>query len=284
MGAALVGVDRVGEGVDALAVRLVPLHGDLDGDARALRAEADHRPVGRTLARVEVPDEVLDAALVVVGDLDRDRLALVADDDGQAAVEEGHLLQPAGDGLEGVRRRLEDARVGPERDRRAVRLGRLALAQRGGRRRVGVALVPRETVALDLDVQPGGQGVHDADPDAVQAAGHGVGLAVELAARVQRGQHHLDRRPLLHRVPVDRDAAAVVLDPDPAVGQQRHPDRVADPGQRLVDGVVDHLLDEVVQAALPGRADVHARPLAYGLEPLEYLDLPSVVARLDFRC
>ena len=58
--------------------------------------------------------------------------------------------------------------------------------------------------------------------------------------------------------------------------------RVAVAGQRLVDGVVHDLPHEVVQAALAGRADVHARPLADGLEALEDLDRGGVVlARLD---
>jgi hypothetical protein len=48
-------------------------------------------------------------------------------------------------------------------------------------------------------------------------------------------------------------------------------DRDVDPGgaagERLVDGVVDHLVDEVVQAAQAGRPDVHAGTLADRLEP-----------------
>ena len=44
-------------------------------------------------------------------------------------------------------------------------------------------------------------------------------------------------------------------------------------GQRLVDGVVDHLVDHVVQArAVVGVADIHARPLADGIQALENLD------------
>ena len=43
-------------------------------------------------------------------------------------------------------------------------------------------------------------------------------------------------------------------------------------GHRLVDRVVDDLPDEVMQAALVGRADVHARAAADGLEALEDLD------------
>ena len=51
-------------------------------------------------------------------------------------------------------------------------------------------------------------------------------------------------------------------------------------GQRLVDGVVDDLPHQVVQAALAGGADVHAGALADRLEPLEDLDRGGVVLAL----
>ena len=54
-------------------------------------------------------------------------------------------------------------------------------------------------------------------------------------------------------------------------------DVVAVAGERLVDGVVDDLVDQVVQAAHAGRADVHAGPLADGLEALEDRDVLGVV-------
>ena len=49
-------------------------------------------------------------------------------------------------------------------------------------------------------------------------------------------------------------------------------------GHRLVDRVVDDLLDQVMQAADVGRADVHAGPLANRLEPLQDLDVSAVYA------
>ena len=48
-----------------------------------------------------------------------------------------------------------------------------------------------------------------------------------------------------------------------------HVDLGGVPGHRLVDRVVDDLPDEVVQTALTGGADVHARTFADGLQPLE---------------
>ena len=58
---------------------------------------------------------------------------------------------------------------------------------------------------------------------------------------------------------------------------QRNQDRVAKAGKRLVDGVVDDFVDEVMQSALVRGADIHARTAAHRLQPLENLDLTFVV-------
>ena len=155
-----------------------------------------------------------------------------------------------------------------------------ALVQRRPRDADGVGLGPDVALAVDLDVEPRRQRVDDRDADAVQAAGDLVAAAAELAAGVQHGQHDLDRGLALALDVAHRDAAAVVGDPDAAVGEQGDLDPVAVPGQRLVDRVVDHLGDQVVQAALTGRADVHARALADRLEALEHLDVAGVVGEV----
>ena len=50
-------------------------------------------------------------------------------------------------------------------------------------------------------------------------------------------------------------------------------DLVGVAGKRLVDGVVDDLVDHVMEArAVVGVADIHARALAHGVEALEDLD------------
>src|SRR3546814_16226268 len=81
-----------------------------------------------------------------------------------------------------------------------------------------------------------------------------VGVLVELTAGMQLGHDDLRRRHALLAVEVDRDAAAVVRHRDRAVAVQGDPDRVAPAGQRLVDGVVDPLVDPVVQAGA-GRSE-----------------------------
>ena len=76
---------------------------------------------------------------------------------------------------------------------------------------------------------------------------------------------------------VGRDAAAVVVDLHRAVVVQGHldPGRVA--GDALVGGVVDDLVDEVIDATAVGGADVHAGPLADSVETLEVREVVGPV-------
>ena len=113
----------------------------------------------------------------------------------------------------------------------------------------------------------------------MQATGDLVAAAVaELAAGVQHGQHDLDGGTPLLLHDVHRDSTAVVHDRDRVVRMDRDGDLAAEAGQGLVDGVVDHLIDEVMQAHHARRADVHARALANRLKALENRYVLSVVA------
>ena len=131
--------------------------------------------------------------------------------------------------------------------------------------------------ALDVDLHPFGQRVDARDADAVETARDLVVGAVELAARVEDRQHHLERRTLLRRMHVDRDAAAVVLDGERAVGIDDDVDHRAIAGERLVNRVVDHFVHEVVIAALSRVADVHRGALAHRLHALKDLDVLGVI-------
>jgi hypothetical protein len=126
------------------------------------------------------------------------------------------------------------------------------------------------------------QRVHARDAHAVQAAGHLVGVLVELAAGVQLGQGDLGRRALrlvlVVHLEAGRDAAAVVGDRDRIVGVDRDVDLGAVAGQRFVDRVVQHLEHQVVQAGAVRRvADVHARTLAHGFQAFEDLNRRGAV-------
>ena len=134
------------------------------------------------------------------------------------------------------------------------------------RRKLVVQILP---VPVDLDVEPGGERVHDRRADAVQAAGGGVGAAAELAARVQPGHAPARRRRAWSSLVVDGDAAAVVAHLGRPVGVQDDLDPGAVAAERLVHRVVEDLPEAVLQPPAVGRADVHAGALADRVQALK---------------
>src|SRR5438046_1266373 len=55
-------------------------------------------------------------------------------------------------------------------------------------------------------------------------------------------------------------------------------------GQGFVDGVVHHFPDQMVQAHLSGRADVHRGPQPHGFQTAKNLDRLGVVLMAALRC
>ena len=77
---------------------------------------------------------------------------------------------------------------------------------------------------------------------------------------------------------VDRNTATIIAHGAGTVRIELNQHLLGEAGQRLVDGVVDDLVDHVMQArAVIGIADIHARPLAHGIESLEDLDRFGVI-------
>ena len=271
MHATLNGGDAVGEGVDGLVIPGVPLQRDLDFLAVLGFLEGSDLAEEGLLRRVEVLDEVDDAAGVLEGRLEHGVGALVGEADLEALVQKGHDLQPFGDGLGAELDLVEDRRVRPEGDRGAVSgLARGAVV--GGRPDGRDLLLdlpalleltqPVLSVPVHLENDPAGQRVHHRDADPVEPPGHLVALTPELSAGVQGGHHDLRRRDLrVLRIRTYRDARAIIRDPTPAIAQKGDVNAVAPSRHRLVDGVVHHLPYEMVQTTGPGRPDVHPGPL-----------------------
>ena len=273
----------VGEGDDVLLIAVVVLQGDLGLFVVAPAGDVDHVVVQVVLALVQPGDVLPDAALVAHGvravllRLVLALRALVGDRDVDAGVQEGLLTHPGVQGLVVVDQLVEHLRVGLEAHdgagavRGADDLHVLRLVAAGEFHLVDLS------VLMDLDLEPLAEGVDDARADAVQAAGDLVAPAAELAARVQHGEDDLERAfaGLL------LNAAAVVVDPDAVAGLDGDVDVLAVARQRLVDRVVHDLIHQMVQTAGAGGADVHARPLAHGLQALEDLDLRGVVFLCD---
>ena len=206
--------------------------------------------------------------------LDQLRRAVPADLDAAEQVSLGtrHRHQPAG--LEGGAL-AEDLLVREEAHLGAAPVhGRAELLQLALRDAAVEHHAVELLAARDLDLADLRQRVHHRDADAVQAAGCLVGLAVELAARVQRGHDHFERGLVLEfRMRINRYTASIVHHRQVAVGLVADLDEGGVARHRLVHRVVDHLGEQMVQRLLVGAADVHAGASPDGLQALQHLDV-----------
>jgi len=106
----------------------------------------------------------------------------------------------------------------------------------------------------------------------VQPARHFVAVGIEFAARVQLGENNLRRRNAFFGVDVYRNTAAVINHGDRIVDVDGNFNLGAIPGQRLVDRVIDNLINEVMQTVFARRADIHGRAHTDSFQPFEDLN------------
>ena len=206
--------------------------------------------------------------------------ALVGERDGDAVVEKRELAQTVFQRLKAVCGDSENLGIGNEVNARPgglrgadlVQFFRCVAARKGD--------LVDVSVAAHLYVHGGGEGVDNGDAHAVETARDLIPVAAEFAARVQDGEHDLDRRhtALVH---VDGDAASIVDDSDAVVPVDGHGYGIAVARERFVDGVVDNLIDKVMQSAFRCRANVHTGTFSYCLESLENLNLTRAVVSVD---
>ncbi len=277
--------DVVGERQHVLVVAVVPPKSDFNADPVALALDEDGLIDQRALGAVKVAHEGLEAALV------EQLLALglsvtqVGQYDPDARIEERKLPQAVLDG------RVVELDHGEGFGRRRERDLGAALRLAVGDWRRSDYLERRDSVAareFDDVLEPVApnpqdearrQRVDHGNAHPVQAARDLVGILVEFSAGMQLRHDHFGRRHALFIVDAGGNPAPVVGDGARAVGVEGHGHELRVAGQRLVDGVVDNLVDHVVEAgAVVGVADIHARPLAHGVQATQHLDRIRAIA------
>jgi hypothetical protein len=97
----------------------------------------------------------------------------------------------------------------------------------------------------------------------VKAPGHSVGLFIELAARVEPGHHEFKGADPLSRVNVNRNAPAVILHAYCIVPFQNHEYIIAMALHGLVNRIINHFKDKMMQSVYARGSNVHTRALSY---------------------
>src|SRR5581483_7267711 len=291
MGSTIDGVDVIGKAEHGLGVAVVVMQADLYMYRVLVGFHVNRLIVQRLLAPIEVLDELRYAAVVLK--LCRLRFAgfrvgraLVGERDEQALVEEGQFAETLGQRVKVVFGRGENCLVGNEVNLGAALLAGPGFLQFAGGLAFGVRLLPGEAVAPDFEIEVFAERVHAGHTHTVQSTGNFVSRRIKFAAGVQLGHDDLSGGNLLtvdvHGV--NGNTTAVVNHRDRIVDVDGDFDLVGESGERLVNGVIDDFVDEMVQTHFAGRSDVHCRTFADGFHTAEDLDGVGGVISVTIRC
>ncbi len=273
VGAAVIGVYVVHKAEEVFLVAVVVPHGHFERVFPVGHHQVNRFLEQRCAVLVHVADEFGNTARETerVGDLVFG-VAFVCQRQTESAHQEGEFAETRGESVVDVHGLAENGVVRVEFDARA-RIGHIAGAD-FYLRTAGDA--PREFLAHHLAVAAHRHDklvrecVYATHAYAMEACGHLVGIAVELAARMELGHHHLDGADLFFRVDVRRNAASVVGHADAVARQNGNFDMVAESRESFVYRVVHDFPHQVVQAADVGRADVHGGADADCFKPFEH--------------
>ena len=277
-------VDVVGVAVNDLVIAFVVLDSDLAHRIAVRFLEIDGLGEQQLVAGlVELLDERTDTPFVAEGILLFLFGTLVLEGNAQPLIEVGQLPQTPLERVVTEYGGLENFVVGHKGHPRA-RLVRIPDHRHRPLRYAAVIYLLIDVPVLkNLGLQPFRQRVYGLDADAVQAARHLIArIAAEFAARVDFGEYDLERGNPLLRVDIGRNTAAVIRNGAAAVGIQHHFDVRAVARQRLVDGVVHHLVHEMVQPLGVRGRNIHTGPFSDVLQTVQYLDLFGAVLALNF--
>ncbi len=112
----------------------------------------------------------------------------------------------------------------------------------------------------------------------MQTAGNLVAVVIKLAAGMQYGHDHFGGGDPFFWVDIDWNAAPIILNGNRLVRVNGNGDFVTVPGQGFVNRVVNDFKHHVVQAGtIVSVTNVHARTLADGVQPFEYLDVTGII-------
>src|SRR5690554_853633 len=127
------------------------------------------------------------------------------------------------------------------------------------------------TLPLHLCNQQCGKGVDAGYPYTVQAAGHLIGVLVKLTPGMEHRHYYLQGRFVFFLIDSCRNASPIILYRNRIVFMDNHIDTITIASYCLVNRVVHHLINQVMQTFGTGITDIHGRPFTNSLQTLKYL-------------
>ena len=138
-------------------------------------------------------------------------------------------------------------------------------------------------VTKNRQLKPLGQGINNRNANPVQSARDLVRIIIKFTAGMQLRHDHFGCRNALFSVNINRNAPAIISDRHRPILIQLYLDNVTMPGKRLINRIIDNLIDHVMQpGAIIGVANIHAGALANSVQTAQHLNRICAISGFVF--
>ena len=224
------------------------LHGNFHVNVSLFALAVNDLRVQHFFLLIEILHVFFDAAFVVEGEGNRLFLSQIRQNDLQVSREKRHLSEPLPQHGKIKDRLLENLRVRQETYFRSSPLRLADHSQRVHDLTPLISLAVNLALVADIYLQPYGKGVNYGSAHAVKTSGYLISPAAELAAGMKNGKDHLHGRDAFFLVYAHRDASSVVPHGDGIILVDKYFNGIAVSCQSFVDGVIDNLVYQMVEA------------------------------------
>ena len=277
MSTTLDGIDIIDIRVNVFVEVRVVNHGHLNRRTIFIGIEVNHLADERRTGTVDITHELTQTLLRVERLLLAVTLCvnhtLIFQHNPDTCIEECQLTHTVGENLPVINGLGEDTVVRPElHERTGFALfpvtGCLLLRDRmyrSYRFTFLVVLTVNSTLTIHLYVHALRQRVHAAYTHTVQTTGHFIRILVELTTGVEHRHNDFQRTLVLLRMHVYRNTTTVILNGDGVVLIDMNGYLVAESRERLINRVIDYLINKMVQTLLRYIANIHRRSFTHRL-------------------
>ncbi len=277
MHTALRRMNIVGKGNNNLIIGIGILHGDFRHGILLLPIHINDILMDGILIFVDILHKGTDTALVIHGVLCLLPLTFIGNGDVDAAIQERLLPHTGMQCLIVINQIIKHLRVRLEADGGTCLIGGANDRHFLSHLSTGELHLINLTIFKHLNRHPLGQGIDNRGTHAVETAGNLIAAAAKLTAGMEDGINHFQSGLARLGLNVHRDTAAIIRHGNDITVMDGNGDLGAVACQRLINGVVHDLIDQMVQSAGGGGADIHTRTFPDRLQALQNLDLRCVI-------
>ena len=231
------------------------------------------------LASVQVAYKLTDTTLIMEYLLALLSLSLILQNDTKALSQESHLTKSLFQDIIIINSLLKDLLVRKEIN---LRTGKPRITVTYHLQRIHslatlISLFVFLTLSVDGNLQPFGKCIYNRCTNTVKTTGNLISSTAELTACVKNGKYNLNCRNTSLMIDTNRNTTTIICNCNGIIRIDIYMDLRTKTSQCFIDCVIHDLIYEMMKSTAGGTSDIHSRPLTYGFQSFQDLDLIRAV-------